>query len=53
MKQDSLPYSSRNNNSVGKHHGIGIPTQYGAKKGGYTDSPKQKKLPIGHPPRNF
>lgn len=53
-KKDILPYNDRNNDSVGKYQGPGIPAQVGRKDGGFTDNMNKKnRLPKDKPPRKF
>jgi len=54
-KKDILPYNVRNNENVGKFHGVGISSSYGTKRGGYTDidNPHLKPSKDAPSPRKF
>lgn len=53
MKANNTAPNYRQNPSVGKFQGFGIPTKYGEKKGTFTNSPTPGKLPKGTPPTKF
>ncbi|CAB4126534.1 hypothetical protein UFOVP80_28 [uncultured Caudovirales phage] len=53
-RKNRPPYDNRSTSNAGKYHGIGIPAQVGAKKGTYTDMPReQKESKTSLPPRKM